>query len=132
MIQGIGTDLVEIARFEQAPEQQMRLAKKLLSAPEMDLFKCRRQENDARGTRFLASRFAAKEALVKALGNQKSVAPLRWQSIAVLPNSSGAPEFCFFDALKTWMTEQHTRVHVSLSDTNKHALAFVIIEFVKM
>lgn len=128
LIKGIGTDLVEIARFEQSQDRQWRLAQKILSAPEMDLFKRRFNDHPARGTRFLASRFAAKEALIKALGTQKSMAPLRWHSIAVLPHASGAPQFHFFDALNKWMSEQHLQVHVSLSDTKTHALAFVILE----
>jgi len=128
MIKGIGTDLVEIARFDQPEKQQFRLAQKILSAPEMELFKRRFDDHPARGTRFLASRFAAKEALIKALGPQKMIAPLRWHSIAVLPHASGAPEFHFFYALEVWMNEQHLQVHVSLSDTATHALAFVVIE----
>jgi holo-[acyl-carrier protein] synthase len=60
---GIGIDLLEIDRMERALERHPRLAERVFSAAERDYAAAR-----ARPARHLAARFAAKEAVVKALG----------------------------------------------------------------
>jgi len=64
MIFGIGTDLVKLERMQKVYERHGdRLVKHLLLPQELELFK-----TNTRPVRFLAMRFAAKEAIVKALG----------------------------------------------------------------
>ena len=63
MATGVGIDLLEIERMERALERHPRLAERLFSAAERDYAAAR-----ARPGRHLAARFAAKEAVVKALG----------------------------------------------------------------
>lgn len=63
MAAGIGIDLIEIARLERALERRPRLAERLFTDEELDYARRR-----ARPGRHLAARFAAKEAVVKALG----------------------------------------------------------------
>jgi holo-[acyl-carrier protein] synthase len=60
---GVGIDLIEIARLERALERRPRLAERLFTADELAYARAR-----ARPGRHLAARFAAKEAVVKALG----------------------------------------------------------------
>ena len=60
---GVGIDLIEIARVERALERRPRLAERLFTAGELDYARDR-----ARPGRHLAARFAAKEAVIKALG----------------------------------------------------------------
>jgi holo-[acyl-carrier protein] synthase len=60
---GVGIDLIEIARLERALERRPRLAERLFTEGELDYARDR-----ARPGRHLAARFAAKEAVVKALG----------------------------------------------------------------
>jgi holo-[acyl-carrier protein] synthase len=60
---GIGIDLLEIDRLERALERYPRLAERIFSEPEREYAAARR-----RPARHLAARFAAKEAVVKALG----------------------------------------------------------------
>lgn len=61
---GLGTDLVEIVRIEQIIERlEERLAKRILSAQEWWQY-----QNHSQPVRFLAKRFAVKEAAAKALG----------------------------------------------------------------
>jgi holo-[acyl-carrier protein] synthase len=60
---GIGIDLLEIPRLEQALERHPRLAERIFTEAERDYAAAR-----ARPGRHLAARFAAKEAVVKALG----------------------------------------------------------------
>ena len=60
---GVGIDLIEIGRMERALERRPRLAERLFTAAELEYAGAR-----ARPARHLAARFAAKEAVVKALG----------------------------------------------------------------
>jgi holo-[acyl-carrier protein] synthase len=60
---GIGIDLLEIGRLERALERHPRLAERVFSAGELEYAGAR-----ARPARHLAARFAAKEAVTKALG----------------------------------------------------------------
>ena len=64
MARGVGIDLLEIDRLERALERHPRLAGRLFSEAELDYAAER-----ARPGRHLAARFAAKEAVVKALGH---------------------------------------------------------------
>jgi len=63
MASGVGIDLLEIERLERALERHPRLAERVFSAGEREYAAAR-----ARPARHLAARFAAKEAVVKALG----------------------------------------------------------------
>ncbi len=63
MAAGVGIDLLEIDRLERALERHPRLAERVFTAAERDYAAAR-----ARPARHLAARFAAKEAVVKALG----------------------------------------------------------------
>ena len=63
MAAGVGIDLLEIERMERALERHPRLAERVFTAAERDYAAAR-----ARPGRHLAARFAAKEAVVKALG----------------------------------------------------------------
>jgi holo-[acyl-carrier protein] synthase len=63
MATGVGIDLLEIERLERALERHPRLAERVFTAAERDYAAAR-----ARPGRHLAVRFAAKEAVVKALG----------------------------------------------------------------
>ena len=79
MIVGIGVDLVDIARFERTIERTPRLLERL--------FAPRRAR---RPPRSLAARYAAKEALIKALGGSDG---LHWTEIEITPEASGRPWF---------------------------------------
>jgi holo-[acyl-carrier protein] synthase len=63
MAAGVGIDLIEIDRIERALERRPRLAERLFTEDELSYARAR-----ARPGRHLAARFAAKEAVVKALG----------------------------------------------------------------
>lgn len=63
MASGVGIDLLEIDRLERALERHPRLAERVFTAGERDYAAAR-----ARPARHLAARFAAKEAVVKAIG----------------------------------------------------------------
>jgi len=67
-IAGIGMDLIYLDRIERALVRfGERFAAKILGADELQVFQRRKQRDARRGVRFLATRFAAKEAFSKAI-----------------------------------------------------------------
>jgi holo-[acyl-carrier protein] synthase len=124
LILGIGTDLVEIARIESALARfGDRFARKVLVARELARFTAHRKP-----AAYLAKRFAAKEALSKALGTGIRY-PVSWHSIGVVNHASGKPYFELSDALTAFIHERGVRtVHVSLTDERGMAAAFVVLE----
>jgi len=123
MIFGIGTDLARVARLQALWERHGERGLEKLLAPE-EHEDCR---NSTDPGRFLAKRFAAKEALGKALGTGIR-APVLLPAIAVRHDSLGKPWFAYADGLAAWLTERGLIAHLSLSDETEHALAFVVVE----
>lgn len=127
MIHGVGTDLVAIGRMRDMWQRHgERALAKLLAPEEHDA--CRASADPGR---FLAKRFAAKEALGKALGTGIR-APVLLSSIAVRHDELGKPAFAFAAGLAGWMAERGLSAHLSLSDEAEHALAFVVTEVVEV
>jgi holo-[acyl-carrier protein] synthase len=77
--------------------------------------------------RFLAKRFAAKEALGKALGTGIR-APVLLPAIAVSHDELGKPGFQLTDPLAAWVAERGLTLHLSIADEREHAIAYVIAE----
>ena len=123
MIYGIGTDLVDIERMQALWQRHGARALEKFLAPE-ERVAC--SASPAPG-RFLAKRFAAKEALGKALGTGIR-APVLLPAIAVVHDAHGKPAFSFANDLTAWMQERQLVVHLSISDEAAHALAFVVVE----
>ena len=122
MIIGIGTDLVQIGRIRDSLDRTgERLAKRILTPLEFVEFSDRQNQAN-----FLAKRFAAKEALSKAL--KTGIGPISWQDIRVSHSDMGAPELELSGHAHTIMSELGGReALLSLSDERDYALAFVII-----
>ncbi|QJQ05349.1 holo-ACP synthase [Undibacterium piscinae] len=128
MIFGIGTDIVQISRIELALARSGdRFAEKILGVDELKIFSERNAKNLARGTRFLATRFAAKEAFSKAIGLGMRM-PMSWRSIQTLNDVDGKPAMQADGKLREWLESKDLRVSVSISDEAEYALAFVIVE----
>ena len=83
---------------------------------------------------FFAKRFAAKEALVKAIGTGFR-SNINFNDICVKNNNKGKPSLILSKKLKIILKEKYKinkyRIYLSLSDEQKHSLAFVIIEKIK-
>jgi holo-[acyl-carrier protein] synthase len=124
VIYGVGTDVVEISRIEQALARWgERFAERILCAPELNRFRSHRQP-----VSYLAKRFAAKEAFTKALGTGIK-APANWHGLWVTNQPSGKPQLEFSKRLSTLLSQRGiTRTHVSLSDERGVAVATVILE----
>jgi holo-[acyl-carrier protein] synthase len=122
VIVGVGTDIVAISRIAAALERHgERFAARILRPEELALL-CRQRRPEA----WLAKRFAAKEALAKALGT--GIGAVSWQDFAVLPQPGGAPQVHSHGRARKLFAERGvTGVWISLSDEREQALAFALL-----
>lgn len=128
MIYGIGTDIIQISRIEAALARNGdRFAEKILGPEELEKYKRRKAKVEARGIRFLATRFAAKEAFSKALGLGMHM-PMTWRAMQTLNAPSGKPVAVTSGALKEFMEKNRLTAQVSITDESDYAVAFVIVE----
>ncbi len=115
MIIGVGIDVVDIARFGERLERTPRLAQRLFTESERDL-----------RLSSLAARFAAKEALAKALG---APVGLHWHDATVVRGADGRPELQVTGTVAARAAALGANsVHVSLSHDAGIASAVVIAE----
>ncbi|QKY04396.1 holo-ACP synthase [Janthinobacterium lividum] len=128
MIYGIGTDICKIPRIEAALARHgERFAKKILGSQELEKFRARSAKNAARGVRFLATRFAAKEAFSKAIGLGLRM-PMTWPAAQMLNHPSGKPMIVCSGVLAQFMEKNRLSAQVTISDEEEYAVAFVIVE----
>jgi holo-[acyl-carrier protein] synthase len=128
MIYGIGTDIIKIDRIQEALARHgIRFAEKILGPQELEKYKHRSEKIEARGIRFLATRFAAKEAFSKAIGLGMHH-PMTWRAMQTLNAPSGKPVVSTSGALQDFMKENGLTAQVSITDETEYAIAFVIVE----
>lgn len=131
MIIGIGTDIIEISRFADWHQKPQAQLEKIFSAEEIAY--C--LSSPALCAQRFAVRFAAKEALFKALTDQLQT-PIPFFTVCKLTTITksklGSPEL-----LVDWaqllpenhpMSAKKITAHISLSHSQTHALAFLILE----
>lgn len=123
MIFGIGTDIVRINRMAESLERHGdKFAERILSADELKVF--HKTDN---GARYLAKRFAAKEATSKAMGTGFRDG-LSLKHISVGNDDKGKPILNFTDKAKCFMEENNiVESHISLADEQEYAVAFVTL-----
>lgn len=124
MIYGIGTDIVSVERMAASLARfGESFARRLLAEDEIAGFLAAPHRE-----RFLAKRFAAKEALSKAAGTGLRH-PLTPKNIGVTHDALGKPGFRFSDEADRWLEERGIRAcHLSISDERHTACAFVVLE----
>ncbi len=131
MIFGVGTDLIEIPRIEAAVVRHGdRFVQRILGPAELQRFEQRRAKSERRGIAFLATRFAAKEAISKALGLGMRM-PMTWRSAEVVNAPGGKPVVVVHGALKAFIETHGLRLHVSVTDERSMAMATVLAETVE-
>lgn len=123
MIHGIGTDIVAVARLQRMWERHGEYAVARLLAPD-ELPAFSRATDKAR---FLAKRFAAKEAFAKAFGTGLR-APALLGAIAVTNDDLGKPALSFHGDLDRVLRARGLTAHLSISDEADYAVAFVVLE----
>ena len=112
MIDGIGIDVVDIARFSESLERTPGLREKLFTESER-----------AQPAQSLAARFAAKEALYKALSPAHG---LQWHEAEIISQPNGKPDFLFRGEIADLV--DGAKVHLSLSHDAGIASAMVVVE----
>lgn len=128
MIFGIGTDIIQISRIEAALARHGdRFAEKILGEEELEKYHRRKAKVPARGIRFLATRFAAKEAFSKAIGLGMRM-PMTWRAMQTLNAPSGKPVAVASGPLAEFMESNGLTAQVSITDEADYAVAFVIVE----
>lgn len=123
MIFGIGTDIVQLSRMEAAFERHgEHLVRRLLLPREEELF--RRAKRPAR---FLAMRFAAKEAIVKAMGT--GFAHGMWiRDSGFVPNAWGRPDIIWSDRGRALCEKMGIgEGHVTLTDEAGLVVAVAVL-----
>lgn len=122
-IMGLGTDIVDVGRIASQLDKSHRLAERVLTTTEMGIFNTHKSPE-----RFLAKRFAAKEAAVKALGTGigKGVG---FQDVEVVSLASGQPTLIFSGKFAELCEKQAiSHSFISISDEQDYAMATVILE----
>jgi holo-[acyl-carrier protein] synthase len=123
MIVGIGMDVVEIRRIRDLAQRHATFLTRTFAPGE--LHHC---QDKANPFPHLAARFAAKEAVFKALGTGWSVG-LKWTDVAVENNAAGKPTVRLSGAASR-LAEQlgADKIHLSLTHTGPYAGAQVVLE----
>jgi holo-[acyl-carrier protein] synthase len=130
VIYGIGTDLIEIGRIAAAVDRfGERFVERILGPQEKLRYEARRVRSASRGLAFLATRFAAKEAVSKAIGLGLR-SPMTWRAVEILNAPSGQPLVVAHDALAEFLRARRLRLSVSVTDEQTMAMAFVVAEVV--
>jgi holo-[acyl-carrier protein] synthase len=120
MIVGLGTDLVEVARFRLALERRAALPERLFSDDERAY--AFRQKDPSKS---LAARFGAKEAVMKAMG--VGLWKFRFRDVEVVRAKSGAPSISLTGRAAEMAVERGiTTWHLSLTHTETTAMAVTI------
>lgn len=128
MIYGIGTDICDVRRIRASLERRgQRFVEKILSDPEIEVWRRRSSRWPERGVRYVATRFSAKEAFSKAIGLGLHE-PMRWRWCSVVNRRSGQPHIVLSGALKDWFEERHLVAYVSLSDETDYVASFCVVE----
>ena len=127
-IYGIGTDLLNVSRIVDAyAARGDRFDKRILGEEEFAIFQKRRVRYHDRGILFLATRFAAKEALSKAIGLGMH-SPMSWRAAQFVNAPSGKPIVVLAEPLKSWCETKGLIFHVSMTDERDVVCAFVVAE----
>ena len=121
---GVGVDLVENARIQHSLDRfGERFLHRIFTAGEIEYFQSMKYP-----ARHLAARFAAKEAVSKAFGTGIGKA-MGWKDIDVRRKPSGEPFVVLEDGAKKLAEERNiSKVSISLSHTEHHAMAMIVVE----
>jgi holo-[acyl-carrier protein] synthase len=124
MIVSIGIDIIEVARIREVLLRTPRFRERVFTAAE-------RSYCDGRGAvaaQHYAARFAAKEAMLKALQTGWR-GGISWQDVEIASRESGAPYLVLRGVVKELFNASGATVaHLSLSHTSEHAIAEAVLE----
>ncbi len=124
MIIGVGTDIIEIRRIKEAVEKNEKFLTRFFTEREIEYFRKRNFRPE-----FTAGRFAAKEAVVKALGT--GFRGFAFKDIEVVNNELGKPEVVLYgraESTARTAAGPDFRIHLSISHSQQNATAFAVLE----
>ena len=128
MIFGIGHDVIEIDRVAGALARHgERFVARVLGPHELAVYHVRRRRSEQRGMAFLATRFAATEAVSKAVGlGMRS--PMSWRAVEIVNEPGGRPSAVANGPFAAFLEGKGLRLHVSMSDIANLAVAHAVAE----
>ncbi|HOJ19977.1 MAG TPA: holo-ACP synthase [Armatimonadota bacterium] len=118
MIDGLGTDIIEIARIEAAMNRSPAFSKRLFTEAEVSYCSAR-----GRPAQHFAGRFAAKEAVIKALGRA-----VPWREIEILNDERGKPVCTLHGKAREIAAGRRVLVSISHCETYSTAVAIALLE----
>jgi len=129
MIVGLGTDLVRVSRIEELYEKHPeRFLDRILTIQERSKFDTM---NKIQGLKFLAKRFAAKEAFVKSIGTGFNE-HVHLKDIAISNDKKGKPYYEIPEKLHQYIQKTlgitKYSINLSITDDREYANAIAIIE----
>ncbi|MEM9243073.1 MAG: holo-ACP synthase [Pseudomonadota bacterium] len=124
MIKGNGVDIVQVCRIASAVERHgLGFVRRILNTDEFAQYNLQKKS-----IHFLAKRFAAKEAISKALGTGMRQG-VCWHDIAIINDSHGKPHVRLHGQAQAIAERQKiNQWHLSLSDEKDYVIAFVIAD----
>lgn len=124
MIVSIGTDIIEVYRIRETLERTPRFVERVFTEKEREYCEAK----GAVSAQSYAARFAAKEALLKALRTGWR-GKISWQDVEIKNDKFGAPYFEISGEAQNILEKLGAnKVHLSMSHTSEHAIANVILE----
>lgn len=127
-IAGIGTDIMYISRIQASYDRfGERFLTRILGEHERLVFQRRYARDPKRGMRFLATRFAAKEAFSKAIGLGMRM-PMAWSRMQTLNAPSGKPMVVLSPELQAWYQTRFGAAYITLTDESDLVMAFAVVE----
>jgi len=131
VIFGIGQDVIEVERVAQALARHgERFPLRILGPRELVVYQSRRRRSPQRGMAFLATRFAAKEAIAKAIGLGMRQ-PMSWRSVEIVNEPGGRPCAIANGELAAYLADRRVRLHVSVTDIANLAIAQAVAETIE-
>ncbi|CUR53147.1 holo-ACP synthase [Buchnera aphidicola] len=122
---GIGIDTIEIKRFKELLHKySLKIPLKILSTLELKEFMKKKKKSS-----FLAKRFTAKEACMKALGIGFTY-PNILKNLEIFNNRKGKPKIRILKKKIHKIFQKKTyKIHLSITDTKKYAQSIVLLEY---
>lgn len=120
MIKSTGVDIIEISRIEKAVNASERFLKRVFTACELNRKMGGRQKYS-----YLAGRFAAKEAVSKALGT--GIGKIGWQDIEIISDNKGKPVVKLYGEATITADQLGVKeISLSISHCHEYAVAFAV------
>ena len=122
MIFGVGIDIIEIERIKSAVKKNDKFLERMFTKKELEYYELKNFKMES-----IAAGFAAKEAVLKALGT--GLRGFTWKDIEIMRLKVGKPIVRFSGAVKEFVEDNGIgEIHISISHSKKFAVANAVAE----